>query len=246
MKAIILCAGYATRLFPITKNFPKPLLSVGGKEILSFLVEKVNKIEEIDECYIITNDKYAKYFDYWNSTINLRLNIKIINDNTLSTDDALGAIGDLYYVINKENIDDDLLVLAGDTISEFKIFTMCEELKKHNAPINAIYNMGAREKIKNTYGCVEFDETKKIISFEEKPSEPKSSYKSVPYYAYPRNFIEKIKKYIEDGNDPKNIGDLITFFHKQTDFFVVEMDEKMFDIGNVDLLNEACEFFEKH
>jgi len=246
MKAIILCAGYATRLYPITKNFPKPLLSLAGKEILSYLVDKIKQIDIIDEIYVVTNDKYNKYFEYWKQTSDSKLKINIINDQTKSTDDMLGAIGDLNFVIEKENIDDDILVLAGDTVSNFDLNNMVDVFKKTSSPVSVVHNMESKDKIKNTYGCVEFDEENKITSFEEKPEHPKSTYKSVPFYVYPKSYIQKIKKYVSDGNDLNNIGDLITFFHKIGNYFVVKMEEKMFDIGNVDLLNDACEYFKNH
>ncbi len=119
MKCILLCAGYATRLFPLTENFPKALLKVGEKAILDYIVAEVNNIDQVDEIYLITNAKYTPHFEKWAEEKNNIKTIKVINDETYSNEDRLGAIGDIMYTLDKEKVDDDVLIIAGDNLFTF-------------------------------------------------------------------------------------------------------------------------------
>ena len=121
MKCILLCAGYATRLFPLTENFPKALLKVGGRSIIDYTLDKVNKIDDIDAIYLVTNAKYTKHFEDWANEKNNIKPITVFNDGTTSNDDRLGAIGDIQFVIENANVDDDILVLATDNLFEFEL-----------------------------------------------------------------------------------------------------------------------------
>ena len=121
MKCILLCAGYATRLFPLTENFPKPLLKVGGRALLDYILDEVNTIDEIDKIFVITNNKYAGHFEKWVEEKNNVKPIEVINDHTLSNDDRLGAIGDISYTIEQGKIDDDVLIIAGDNLFTYKL-----------------------------------------------------------------------------------------------------------------------------
>lgn len=122
MKCILLCAGYATRLFPLTENYPKALLEIGeGKPLLNYTVEEINRLKEVDEIYLVTNDRFYSFFKDWAETLKNEKPITIINDHTISNDDRLGAIGDIQYTINSKNISDDVLIILGDNLFEFNL-----------------------------------------------------------------------------------------------------------------------------
>ena len=245
MKAIILCAGYATRLYPLTENFPKPLLTIARKEIMTHLIEKIERVRVIDKAYIVTNNKFFSLFQYWGSKISSRVKIEIVNDMTDSKEEALGAIGDLYYVLVNKRIDDDIFVMAGDVLTQFDLNRFIDKFNKKKKPVIATYNKGSKEEIKKRYGCVTFNKDKKVTSFEEKPEKPKSTYIVPPFYIYPKGYIKKIVKYISSGKNPENIGQLISYFHKKDDIFVVEIDETICDIGTLESYNYTNLYFDK-
>lgn len=128
MKCILLCAGYATRLFPLTQNFPKALLEIEeNKPLLDFILEKVNKIKEVDEIYLITNNRYYEHFLAWSQKKeNLIIPITVINDHTTTNEDRLGAIGDIEYVIKQKQIEEDVLIIAGDNLFDFNLTDMVQ------------------------------------------------------------------------------------------------------------------------
>src|SRR5699024_1301137 len=126
MKATVLTAGYATRLYPLTENQPKPLLKIGDKSILDHIVEKMDKVEELNEVFIVTNNKFATHFEEWKSASNYQLKLTIVNDGTLSNDTRLGALGDIQYVIDTQDVEDDLMVVAGDNLFGFELTDFVE------------------------------------------------------------------------------------------------------------------------
>ena len=121
MKCILLCAGYATRLFPLTENFPKALLEVGGRPLIDYIVDEVNTLDEVDQIYLVTNKKYTPHFEEWANNKNNIKPITVFNDNTTTNENRLGAIGDIQFTIEQAKIDDDLLIIAGDNLFTFKL-----------------------------------------------------------------------------------------------------------------------------
>ena len=121
MKCLLLCAGYATRLFPLTENFPKALLEVGNRPLLDYIVDEVNSLDEVDEIYLVTNKRYTPHFEKWANEKNNIKPITVFNDITTYNENRLVSIGDIQFTIEKANIDDDLLVIAGDNLFTFKL-----------------------------------------------------------------------------------------------------------------------------
>jgi len=139
MKVLFLCAGYATRLYPLTLDKPKPLLPVGGKPILDYLLEKVEKIPEVDEVYVVTNQKFASNFENWAAKKKLRFQVRVFNDRTLTNETRLGAVGDMQFVIEEAKLNDDLLVIAGDNLFEFDLNDFVKKAKQKGILIAARY-----------------------------------------------------------------------------------------------------------
>lgn len=244
MKCILLCAGYATRLFPLTQNFPKALLEVGGKSILDYILDEVNKINQVDEIYVITNAKYTPHFEKWVEEKNNIKPIKVINDKTCSNDDRLGAIGDIMYTIDKEKVDDDILVIAGDNLFTFDLKKFVDYYEEKKSPVNCVKKEEDKEQLKR-FGIVELDENMKLIGFEEKPSNPKSNFVSYAEYIYPKETLYLFKQYIKEGNLSDNAGEFVAYLHKKVDTYAYEFDGECYDIGTHESLAQVNDIFNK-
>ena len=244
MKCILLCAGYATRLFPLTENFPKALLEVGGRAILDYTLDKVNEIEAIDEIYLVTNAKYTPHFEKWASEKNNIKPITVFNDGTTNNDDRLGAIGDINFAIESANINDDILVLATDNLFEFKLVDFYNFYKSKNSPSVCVRKEEDINLLKRV-GVAKLDDNMKIIDFEEKPAEPKSQYAVYAEYIYPKEVLPEIKKYLEEGNSCDAPGNLVAYMYKKMPTYAYAFEGTCFDIGTHDALKEVNELYSK-
>ena len=205
MKCILLCAGYATRLFPLTENFPKALLEVGGRPLLDYIVDEVNSLDEVDEIYLVTNNKYTPHFQKWADEKNNKKTITVFNDKTTTNENRLGAIGDIQFTIENAKIDDDLLIIAGDNLFTFKLRDFVDFQKSKGTSAICVKEED-HESLKRL-GVVETDENQKIVGFEEKPGEPKGKYAASAVYLYPREVVPEFKKYIDEGKLGKSSGE---------------------------------------
>ena len=176
MKCIILAAGYATRLYPLTKDRAKPLLEVAEKPIIVHILEKIEKVDSVDEVIVVTNDKFYGQFSSWAEQYSSSKKITIINDGTTTNDNRLGAIGDIQYVLEQLNIQDDLMVLAGDNLFDFELTDYVEFFKHVGTDCITAYKEDNMDQLKRA-GVVEIDEEGKVLSFEEKPQNPKSEFR---------------------------------------------------------------------
>jgi glucose-1-phosphate thymidylyltransferase len=244
MKCILLCAGYATRLFPLTENFPKALLEVGGRPLLDYILDEVNTIEEIDSIYLVTNAKYTPHFEKWADDKNNIKPITVINDGTYTNDDRLGAIGDINYTIETCKLDDDLLIIAGDNLFTFKLNDFVSFQKKLNTPAVCVRREEDLNLLKRV-GVVELDENNKILSFEEKPAEPKSNFAVYAEYLYPKNVIPLIKQYLDEGYSNDAPGNFVTYLHKKIDTYAFAFDGVCYDVGTHEALKEVNEIYSK-
>ena len=241
MKAIILAAGYATRLYPLTKDQPKALLAVGEKTILGHIMDKIEQVLEIDEILIVTNNRFQKNFDSWLQTYNPKKKTHIINDGTNTNEERLGAIGDIHFVIRNQRINDDLMVIAGDNLFEFKLKDFADLYNRKDASIIALYDIKEKSKAANKYGIVAINEQKQIVSFEEKPAEPKSSLVSTACYIFTKDTITKFEEYAAQASSKDNPGDFIKWLLPKEKIYGFVFSERWFDIGSFEALEEAYE-----
>lgn len=235
MKAIILAAGYATRLYPLTLNKPKTLLLIGNKPMLNYIIEKIEQINEVDIIYIITNNKFFNQFSEWSKTYKSKKQVKILNDNTNSNENRLGAIGDVDFLINREKIDDDIIVIGSDNMFEFDLRNIIAFYKTKNAPVTALYDVKTKERAK-LYGVVSIDKKNKIMSFKEKPQDPESTLISTCIYIYPRRCLYRIKEFLEEKSLPDKPGSLVEWLHKKEDVYGYSFTGEWFDIGTFEEL----------
>ena len=241
MKAIILCAGYATRLYPLTKDKPKPLLDVKEKPIVEHIIAKIEEIEQIDEIFIVTNNKFFKSFIEWNGSFKTTTKVTIVNDRTMSNDDRLGSLGDIKYVIENMNVDEDVMVVAGDNIFEFSIKPMIDIFNEKKRPVVALYDVKDIELAK-LYGIVSVDENKKIIDFEEKPQQPKSTLSSTGIYIYPQEAVKKLIEFTKT-HDSDKAGSFLEWLYKHDDIYCYIPEDRWLDIGNLEQLEKARKEF---
>jgi len=198
MKVIILAAGYATRLYPLTLTQPKPLLSVAGKPMIDHVIDNLAPIGGLDRIYVVTNAKFAGHFQAWADDYRAKkakLDFTIVNDGSTDDTNKLGAIGDIHYVLKTQNVDDDLIVVAGDNLFSEKLPAFGAFCRARNAPVLAVYDVGNLEEIKK-YNAITMDGDDRITFFEEKPKTPKSTRTGIALYYYPKHTLSLIRQYI--------------------------------------------------
>jgi len=242
VKCIILAAGYATRLYPLTKNRPKPLLEVAGKTILDHIVEKLERVDQIDEIIIVTNEKFASHFEEWAGTAFYQKTLTVINDGTLSNEERLGAIGDIELVLEELNIEDDLMVLAGDNLFDFELTDFVEFFEKVGSDCITIYYEENSSQLKQV-GVADTDDNGKVTYFEEKSEHPKTSYVVPPFYLYKKETLSLFNQYIEEGYDPDAPGHFIPFLKKHKPIYAFFFNGKRYDIGTIENYQRVQELF---
>ena len=247
MKILILAAGYATRLYPLTLTKPKPLLDVAGRPMIEHVLDNIAPIPGIDRVYVVTNDKFAAPFQQWADgyrATKSKLNFTIINDGSTDDTNKLGAIGDLNLVLEREQVDDDLIVVAGDNLFSESIEAFGKFCREKNAPVLGVYDVGDLEAIKK-YNAITIAGDGRITFFEEKPKEPQSTLTGIALYFYPRATLPLIRQYVAEGNNPDQPGRLVQWLYPRTPFYTWRVPGLWFDIGSKETLEEANEIFGK-
>src|SRR5476649_2872378 len=197
MQVLVLAAGYATRLYPLTLNQPKPLLPVAGKPMLEHIIDHLATVKDLGEMFIVTNQKFVSHFTAWSekhSKEKTAFNFKIINDGTTSDADKLGAIGDIRLVITKEKVTGDLLVVAGDNLFDSSLAPFVEFARAKKTAVLAVYDVGDLEQIKK-YNSITLDGEGRITFFEEKPKNQTSTLTGIALYYFPANVVALLEKY---------------------------------------------------
>ena len=241
MKQVILAAGYATRLYPLTENTPKPLLPVGGRPMLEHVLTSSEAIGDIDHTYVVTNKKFAGHFEDWRATQPHRA-CTVVNDGTTSNEDRLGAIGDLHLVIEQQGIDEDLLVIAGDNLFTGDLSGFGARCRETQTSVLGVYDVGSLEEA-TKYGVVAVNDAGQISSFEEKPVQPQSTLIGIALYFYPRPALAEIRRYIAEGNNPDQPGRLIQWLYPQQPVHTWTVPGDWLDIGSKETLEAADALF---
>jgi glucose-1-phosphate thymidylyltransferase len=241
MNAVILGAGYATRLYPLTKNRAKPLLPIGGLPIIERICAQISETEEVSTIHIVTNHAFAGQYQEWlDECAGRRVPPPILalhDDWTTSPETRLGAIGDLQFVIERVPIDDDLLVVAGDNLIEGSLAGFIQTAKVRG-PSVGLKDFHLKEKV-SMYGVVEIDSDDRIIGFEEKPAQPRSTLVAVGLYFLPRRSIPLVRKYLDEGNRKDAPGYYLQWLHRQTAVYGHRLDGDWYDIGDLDSYHRA-------
>jgi glucose-1-phosphate thymidylyltransferase len=240
MKSIILCAGYATRLYPLTLNTPKALLEIAGRPIISYAIDRIKNIGDVDKIYVVTNDKFYNHFVDWNRQCGDE-KIKVLNDNTTSNENKLGGIGDLWFVIEKEKIDDDVLVVLGDNIFDFELTSMVDFFKKVQDTVLGVYEIKDKAKLEEL-GVVEV-EGRRIVAFHEKPKNSHLNLASTGFYIFSKADIVRIRDYMKTGKPKEGPGFLIKDWLSSKEIYAHVFEGQWFDIGTKEVYDEVNHLF---
>ena len=237
MKCLILAAGYATRLYPLTENFPKPLLTVGDKTILDWLVDDIDTLSEVDEYVVISNHKFAHHFDQWAKTKSQK--ITVVDDGTSTNETRLGAVCDIQFAIDKLNIDDDMLVIAGDNVLDFSLTKFISYAKaKNTSAIMRYYEPEMKKLLKS--GVVSIDDNDLVVEMTEKSPEPKSNWCCPPFYYYTKEDARLVKVGIEAGCGTDAPGSFIAWLCGKSAVHAMQMPGSRYDIGNLESYEKVC------
>jgi glucose-1-phosphate thymidylyltransferase len=244
MKVILLCAGYATRLYPLTKDRPKPLLNVGGKAILEWTLERLLDVRGIENVFVVTNARFAGHFEAWAETANYPWPIDIVNDHTTSNEDRLGAIGDLRFVLRQKKIgSEDLLVIAGDNFFDFDLaefLAYCRSQRPH--PVIAAYDV-MDIGLARQYGLVRLGEDGKVLAFYEKPKKPETTLASCGLYWLPAEASVFLDRYLAEGHNSDQPGHYMRWLAETDGLYAIPLKGRWLDIGDPASYEKANQLF---
>lgn len=242
MKAIILSAGYATRLYPLTKNQPKSLLKVGNKTILDSIVEKLVAVEVLDEIHIVYNDKFHEYFENWVDQANYEIKMTVINDGILSNDDRPGALGDTQHVISTAHMQDDLMIAAGDNLFGFLLVDLITFYKNHDENAISIYKEADSAQLIRG-GTADIDSEGRVISFEEKPEVVNYPYAVPTFYIIQKEDLHLFSAFQEEGNNRDVNGKFIPYLLDRSKVYGCIFDEYWYCISTLESYEQVQKLF---
>ncbi len=239
MKCVILAAGYATRLYPLTENFPKSLLKVAGKTILDHLLDDLSLCTEIDRYIIVTNHRYAERFAAWAAK---RSDVTVLDDGTSSNETRLGAVCDLQFALGALHLDEDLLVMAGDNLLDFSLTHLVHYAREKRASCLMRYREPALNRLRRC-GVVTVDASGRVIRMEEKPQNPQSPWCCPPFYVLLRQDLHLIPRAISEGCGTDSPGALMAWLASHTALYAMEMPGRRYDIGAIESYRDVQQAF---
>ena len=244
MKVLILAAGYGTRLYPLVKDTPKPLLQIGDRPLIDFLLDKVAGLEDLTEVMVVTNNKFDSHFREWaRGHKRYKVPITIINDGTETPDDRLGSVGDISFVLEQDPIKEDLLVIGGDNLFDYKLDKYLTFARANDPHITiGVYDIGNLNKAQQ-FGVVVMDKEGQVISFEEKPQSPSSSVIAMCFYYFPQSSLKLVREYLKQSKKTENAGNYIQWLTQKSKVYGFKFEGKWYDIGSIESYFEAQEKF---
>jgi len=244
MKVLILAAGYGTRLYPLTKDKPKPLLEINRKSIIDYLLDKVQPFLNLTEVMVVTNDKFYGPFESWARAKKFSQPISIVNDGTKSNEDRLGSMGDIHFVMKQKHVEEDLLVLGGDNLFDRGLEDFLASAQKNSPKVTiGLYDIGDRNEAKK-FGVVQLDAESQVISFDEKPASPKSSLIGMCLYYLPAPSLNRVAGYLNVSRSADTSGDYIRWLYQQEAVFGFKFEGKWYDIGSIEAYEAAQSEFQ--
>lgn len=233
MTCIVLAAGYATRLYPLTKDFPKPLLPIKGKTVLDWLVDDVVETCGLSRLVVVSNHAYASHFEAWSASKGLSIPVDVLDDGTTSNETRLGAVKDIHFAIESLGLDDDLLVIAGDNVLEFSLGLFADYFKACGTSCIMRYRFERKEG-RCSFGVCLCDEDGLVLDMEEKPLAPKSDWAVPPFYIYRKADIGLVSAAIDSGCNVDAPGSFVQWVCSRTRVHAFEMPGRRFDIGTIE------------
>ncbi|MCK4881553.1 MAG: nucleotidyltransferase family protein [Candidatus Omnitrophica bacterium] len=244
MKALILAAGYGTRLYALVKDTPKALLPIHERPLIDYILDRIKDLDGLDGLVLVTNDKFYLVFQEWaEQHKDFPHKIRVVNDGTKTPEDRLGSIGDIEFALKEAQLDDDVLVIGGDNLFDYNITEYIEFAKAKSPSVSiGLYDVGDLQEA-TKFGVVGLDDSSKIVSFEEKPEEPQSTLVAMCFYYLPRNSLGLINDYLVESKKSDTAGDYIRWLYQKNDVYGFTFTGKWYDIGSVEAYKEAQEKF---
>lgn len=242
MKAYLLAAGYATRMYPLTRDQPKPLLEVGGAPLLTHLVRSIEPLRELTEIVVIGNHRFAPAFERWREAIESTVPVRLLNDGSTSDDDKLGAIGDLAFALREAPVgDEDWMVAAGDNLMRFDLRSIQTHFLEHRTTTLTLRDVpfsmsGAGA---SPYNEVTLDRESRVVRFREKPAEQLTGLAAIALYFFPPNIADTLARYLAEGGNPDAPGHFIAWLVGETTVRATRFDGQWLDIGSLETLARA-------
>lgn len=241
MKCLILAAGYATRLYPLTENFPKPLLEVKGKTILDWLIEDIDTMGIVEEFVVISNHKFAHHFHTWAKKKNQK--ITVVDDGTVSNETRLGAVKDIQFAMEALNIREDVLIMAGDNLLDFSLTTFIRYALDKKASCIMRYYEGSQQRLMKS-GVVTLDNQDRVVAMAEKPAVPESHWCVPAFYYYTAEDAARIPEGIAGGCGTDAPGSFVAWLCQRSPVYAMEMPGSRYDIGNLEGYQKICKEYE--
>uniref|UniRef100_UPI00405798E9 nucleotidyltransferase family protein n=1 Tax=Alistipes sp. TaxID=1872444 RepID=UPI00405798E9 len=245
MKNIVLAAGYATRLYPITENFPKPLLKIGDSTILDRMLVDIDKIPMITSHIIVSNHKFINHFKNWEISARARYQktIEIIDDGSTDNNHRVGAVKDLILAIEQNNVEEDILVVAADNLLDFSFQGFIEFFNDKKSSLIMCHEETSITALQKT-GVVCLDEENRVVLMEEKPQVPKSHWAVPPFYIYRKEDLPLIHQAIENGCRYDAPGNLALYLanllsNTPSPLYAWPMPGHRYDIGDIESYEKA-------
>ncbi|MHC4788160.1 MAG: nucleotidyltransferase family protein [Planctomycetota bacterium] len=245
MDAILLAAGYGTRLYPLTKDRPKPLLPVGGRLIIDYVADSLEGCPDIDRLLVVTNARFAGHFGRWAAGRAGHVSLRLFNDGSMSNQERLGAVADIQFVLERAGPPADGVYVAGtDNLPRFDICDLIPHAQARAA--SAVFTCPATSPAElKRKGVAEVAPDGRIVSFEEKPDEPKGRFRVPPFYVYSRPDAAAIKKYLDEGGNPDAPGHFLSWLVARRDVYGLRREEGTYDVGTLDGYRAVCQAFER-
>ncbi len=248
MKGIILAAGYATRMYPLTKDRPKSLLPIGSRTVIDFIFDRLATVSDLDTVYLVTNSRfYSQFVHWWDDTRTRRdwpwRRLEVVDDGTWDNESRLGAIGDLEFVRREYQIRDEVVVSSGDNIFPFDFSEPVRYFLAVGHDVIAVNEIDDRERLKRT-GVAELDAQNRVVGFEEKPQRPRSNLACPPFYVFKPSTLELVGRYLEEGNNRDAPGNFIAWLHKQVPVYAWRFRGEVLDIGHLESYARACKIMQ--
>lgn len=239
MHAVVLAAGYATRLRPLTDSVAKPLLPLAGRPMLDYLADKIDEVAEVEALHVVTNSRFAADFETWARSRSGRLAVRVHDDGTSSNSDRLGAIGDLRFVIDRAGLEgEDLFVVAGDNLFDFSLEEYVRFWRARGGSAIGVHDVGDLALARH-YGVVELDDSDRVVSLVEKPEQPASTLASIAAYLFPAEHARMVSQYLDEGNAPDQPGRFVVWLYPRAPVHGYRFAGEWLDIGDHAQLLEA-------
>ena len=233
MKAIILAAGYATRMHPLTENQPKALLPLGGRTVIDFIIDHINSLPEVEEIIVVSNHKFYTHFEKWAKTVKSSVPVSVLNDGSTSDADKIGSIGDIYFGVTQKNIEDDVLIIAGDNYLDYPLIEQYNYFKEKQNSVVCVLQMDDVDKLKQ-FAVAILDADNKITDLEEKPQSPQSDIGVFATYFLTKESVNLLHSYVAEKQPMDPMGRLIEWLYKKVDFYAYVMNGNCYDLGTID------------